>query len=135
MTKDVQIITADFVLPIEDPPFEQGGVAIAEGAILAIGSKEKLAQQFPRGNPTHFAQGVLLPGLINPHLIVDANALARRLNTWLDPNNEHFNFVEWLLTYAELKSQLQPEELSASIQSNLNSKHRHYHARRSKFLG
>ena len=44
----LQIHTAPWVVPVEGPLFADGGVAVEENRILAVGSREALQQRFPQ---------------------------------------------------------------------------------------
>lgn len=62
----LQIITAQWVLPIHQAPIEQGFVAIRDGKILAVGPLSELPHEWTAEAPQ---PGTLLtPGLINTHL-------------------------------------------------------------------
>jgi len=50
------------VLPVEGAPIEHGGVAVADGRIVAVGPAEELDGEVER-----FAKAVILPGFVNAH--------------------------------------------------------------------
>jgi 5-methylthioadenosine/S-adenosylhomocysteine deaminase len=57
----VTVLSADWVLPIEGEPIENGAVAIAGGRIEAVGTAEEL------GEGTRFEDAAIIPGFVNAH--------------------------------------------------------------------
>src|SRR4029450_3910774 len=56
-----RVLSADWVLPVEGGPIENGAVAIEEGRIAAVGSAHGL------GAGTHYPDAVIAPGFVNAH--------------------------------------------------------------------
>jgi cytosine/adenosine deaminase-related metal-dependent hydrolase len=56
-----QVLSADWVLPIEGPPIEQGAVVIENGRIAAVGAGAEL------GFGTHYEDAAIIPGFVNAH--------------------------------------------------------------------
>ena len=56
-----RVVSADWVLPIEGPPIEDGAVAIEAGRIAAVGTSEEL------GEGTRYDDSVIVPGFVNAH--------------------------------------------------------------------
>jgi len=56
-----RVVSADWVLPIEGPPIEDGAVAIEDGRIAAVGKSEEL------GEGTRYDDSVIVPGFVNAH--------------------------------------------------------------------
>jgi cytosine/adenosine deaminase-related metal-dependent hydrolase len=57
----VNVYSADWVLPIEGEPIENGAVGVESGRIAAVGTSDEL------GEGTSFEDAVILPGLVNAH--------------------------------------------------------------------
>ena len=57
----VDVLSADWVLPISGPPIENGAVAIEAGRIAAVGTASEL------GLGTHYEGAAILPGFVNCH--------------------------------------------------------------------
>jgi cytosine/adenosine deaminase-related metal-dependent hydrolase len=57
----VTLYSADWVLPIEGEPIEDGAVAVENGRIAAVGTTDEL------GEGTRFEDSVILPGFVNAH--------------------------------------------------------------------
>jgi cytosine/adenosine deaminase-related metal-dependent hydrolase len=55
------VISADWVLPVEGAPIENGAVAIEDGRIEAVGTVEEL------GEGTRYPDAVIAPGFVNAH--------------------------------------------------------------------
>jgi cytosine/adenosine deaminase-related metal-dependent hydrolase len=56
-----RVLSADWVLPIEGPPIEDGAVAIEDGRVVAVGRADEL------GSSTHYEDAVIVPGFVNAH--------------------------------------------------------------------
>src|SRR5438094_3456588 len=56
-----QVLSADWVLPVEGPPIECGAVAIEDGRIVGVGSAADL------GEGIHYEDSVIVPGFVNAH--------------------------------------------------------------------
>jgi cytosine/adenosine deaminase-related metal-dependent hydrolase len=57
----VNVLSADWVVPVEGPPIRDGAVAIEDGVIAAVGSREEL------GGGEHYPEAVILPGFVDAH--------------------------------------------------------------------
>ena len=55
------VLSADWVVPVERPPIEQGAVAVENGRIVAVGSAAEL------GSTAHYADAIIVPGFVNAH--------------------------------------------------------------------
>lgn len=62
----LQVITAQWVLPIGKAPIEHGFVAVAQGQIVAVGGLNELPSDWPRLTPE--LGSILTPGLVNAHV-------------------------------------------------------------------
>ena len=52
-----RVVSADWVLPIEGPPIEDGAIVIEDGLIAAVGTAEDL------GEGTRYDDAVIVPGI------------------------------------------------------------------------
>jgi aminodeoxyfutalosine deaminase len=57
----VIVLSADWVLPIEGHPIEDGAVAIEDGRIAAVGTAAEL------GEGMRFEDAAIMPGFVNAH--------------------------------------------------------------------
>ncbi len=60
----MQLHTARWVVPIAGPPIGQGGVLVADGRVVEVGSAADLRS---RATSVSTYDGVLMPGLVNAH--------------------------------------------------------------------
>ena len=58
----MKVYSADWLLPVDGPPIENGGVAVHEGRIVAVGPAGEL-----EGPREHFAGAIIAPGFVNAH--------------------------------------------------------------------
>jgi cytosine/adenosine deaminase-related metal-dependent hydrolase len=56
-----RVLSADWVLPIEGPPIEDGAIVIENGLIAAVGAADNL------GEGTRYDDAVIVPGFVNAH--------------------------------------------------------------------
>jgi len=63
------ILRADWVVPVDGPPIADGAVEIADGRIVAVGPADG-------GEDGHYADSVILPGLVNAHTHLEYTAMA-----------------------------------------------------------
>ena len=57
----MNVVSADWVLPVEGAPIRNGAVAFEDGRIVAVGTVSEL------GAGTSYADAAILPGLVNAH--------------------------------------------------------------------
>ena len=70
------IVTADWVLPVCDPPIERGAVAVVGGVIADVGTLEQVVARRPDDLEVVELPGrVLAPGLVNAHTHLALSAL------------------------------------------------------------
>jgi cytosine/adenosine deaminase-related metal-dependent hydrolase len=97
----VQTLAADWVLPVEGPPIENGAVVIEDGRIEAVGPAEELGAADER-----FDDAVILPGFVNAHSHLEYAAYAGF--------GDGLPFVPWLLVHVERKLRIGQDETLAS---------------------
>jgi aminodeoxyfutalosine deaminase len=92
------ILRARTVLPISQPPIENGAVLISENRIRAVGSWADLqSQSHPREKFFDLGEVILLPGLVNAHCHLDYTDMAGQLPP---PKN----FTDWIPLILAAKS-------------------------------
>lgn len=94
------MLSADWVLPIEGPPIEDGAVAIEDGRIAAVGPADEL------GAGTHYDDAVLLPAFVNAHSHLEYAVYAGFGDSLTD-------FAEWIRLHTERKRRIGWEEYVA----------------------
>ncbi|MFL5919286.1 MAG: amidohydrolase family protein [Gaiellaceae bacterium] len=95
-----EVLSADWVLPIEGPPLERGAVAIEDGRIAAVGPVDAL------GSSTYFEDAVLLPGFVNAHSHLEYAVYAGFGDSLTD-------FAEWIRLHTERKERIGWDEYVA----------------------
>jgi cytosine/adenosine deaminase-related metal-dependent hydrolase len=88
-----RVLSADWVLPIEGPPIEDGAVAIEDGRIAAVGRAEDF------GIGTHYEDAVLLPAFVNAHSHLEYAVYAGFGDSLTD-------FAEWIRLHTERKRRI-----------------------------
>ena len=94
------MLSADWVLPIEGPPIEDGAVAIEDGRIAAVGSAADL------GDGTRYEDAVLLPAFVNAHSHLEYAVYAGFGDSVTD-------FAEWIRLHTERKRRIGWEQYVA----------------------
>lgn len=92
-----RVISADWVLPVEGAPIENGAVAIEDGRIAAVGKADEL------GAGTHYADAVLVPGFVNAHSHLEY-AVYGGFGDGLG------DFAEWITLHIQRKARIGWEE-------------------------
>jgi cytosine/adenosine deaminase-related metal-dependent hydrolase len=95
-----KVLSADWVLPIEGPPIEDGAVAIEDGRIAAVGRADEL------GTGTRYEDAVLLPAFVNAHSHLEYAVYAGFGDSLTD-------FAEWIRLHTERKRQIGWDEYVA----------------------
>ena len=95
----MDLLSADWVLPVEGPPIEQGAVAIEDGRIAAVGTIAEL------GRGPHFEEAVILPGFVDAHSHLEYAVYAGF--------GDGLPFAQWLLTHIERKARIGLPEMEA----------------------
>jgi 5-methylthioadenosine/S-adenosylhomocysteine deaminase len=95
----VTVLSADWVLPVDGEPIEDGAVAIEDGRITAVGRREDL------GEGERFADAAILPGLVNAHTHLEYAVYAGF--------GDGLAFGPWLRVHIERKSRIGWDEFVA----------------------
>jgi cytosine/adenosine deaminase-related metal-dependent hydrolase len=84
------VLSADWVLPIEGPPVENGAVAIEHGRIVEVGDASAL------GVTKHYSDAAIVPGFVNAHSHFEYAVYAGFGDALTD-------FAEWIRLHTERK--------------------------------
>jgi len=93
------VISADWVLPVEGAPIEQGAVAIENGLIAAVGTIDEL------GAGEHHPGSVIAPGFVNAHSHLEYAVYAGF--------GDGLEFAPWLELHMTRKRRLDHEDMVA----------------------
>jgi cytosine/adenosine deaminase-related metal-dependent hydrolase len=94
-----QILSADWVLPVEGPPIRDGAVALEGDRIAAVGPAAEL------GTGTRYEHAVIVPGFVNAHSHLEYAAYAGF--------GDGLPFVPWILEHIERKDRIGWDETLA----------------------
>jgi len=96
----VRVLSADWVVPVEGPPIEEGAVAIGEdGRIAAVGTSAEL------GEGERFPESVILPGFVNAHTHLEYAVYAGF--------GDGLPFGPWIALHVERKGRIDYDEMEA----------------------
>jgi cytosine/adenosine deaminase-related metal-dependent hydrolase len=95
----VRILSADWVLPVEGDPIENGAVAIEDGRIAAVGAAAEL------GEGERFPESAILPGFVNAHTHLEYAVYAGF--------GDGLSFGRWISTHVERKRRLDRPDMEA----------------------
>jgi cytosine/adenosine deaminase-related metal-dependent hydrolase len=91
MNPPLAIHRASWLLPISQPPLQDGGLVVGDGKIVAVGRFCDMARSHPHAVVINHPDAVLLPGLINAHTHLELSHLAH-----LARLPAPASFTEWL---------------------------------------
>jgi 5-methylthioadenosine/S-adenosylhomocysteine deaminase len=96
----MKIVSADWVVPVEDAPIRNGAVAIDDdGNIAAVGPVSEL------GEGTHYPECVILPGFVNAHSHLEYAVYAGF--------GDGLDFPTWIALHIERKQRIELEDMEA----------------------
>ena len=97
----MRVLSADWVVPVEGVPIEDGAVAIGEdGRIAEVGTAAEL------GEGERFPESVILPGFVNAHTHLEYAVYAGF--------GDGLPFGPWIALHVERKGRIGFEEMTAS---------------------
>ncbi|MCL1980526.1 MAG: amidohydrolase family protein [Proteobacteria bacterium] len=97
----VHIHCAAWVVPVDGAPIKNGGVAVGDGRLLAIGDRMRLCQQYPGATMRDHHRMVLTPALVNAHIHLELSHLAALAASPLDTT-----FTGWISQLLQLRDRL-----------------------------
>jgi cytosine/adenosine deaminase-related metal-dependent hydrolase len=96
----VEVISADWVVPVEGPPIEDGAIAIdGNGLIAAVGSRSEL------GEGEHYPEAVILPGFVDAHTHLEYEVYAGF--------GDGLGFGDWIGMHVARKARIDLEDMEA----------------------
>ncbi|GAA4917553.1 cytosine/adenosine deaminase-related metal-dependent hydrolase [Stackebrandtia albiflava] len=103
------IYRASVVLPVDSAPIRDGGVAVADGRITAVGPVALL----PRADEVVEFDGILTPGLVNAHTHLCFSAYA-------DHYGNGKEFFEWIQDFARRNPSMSAQDWYDSAQAGVD---------------
>lgn len=95
----MRILSADWVLPVEGEPIEDGAVAIEDGVVVAVGPAADL------GEGERFPEAAIVPGFVNAHTHLEYAVYAGF--------GDGQSFGPWIMTHVERKRRLDRGDMEA----------------------
>ncbi len=95
----VRILSADWVLPVEGEPIENGAIAIEDGRIAAVGTAAEL------GEGERFPDAAIVPGFVNAHTHLEYAVYAGF--------GDGLSFGPWIAMHIERKARLDRADMEA----------------------
>jgi cytosine/adenosine deaminase-related metal-dependent hydrolase len=96
----VEVVSADWVVPVEGPPIREGAVAFDDGVITAVGPRSELDEG------THYPESVILPGFVNAHTHLEYEVYAGF--------GDGLGFADWIGLHVQRKARIELEDMEAS---------------------
>ncbi|MBM7624832.1 cytosine/adenosine deaminase-related metal-dependent hydrolase [Sporohalobacter salinus] len=100
------ILTAQWVLPIEEEPISNGAIVIKEDYIEAVGKQDEIIDSYPEQKVKDLGSAIILPGLINIHTHLDY--------TVLRGENDDLSFLPWISNLVQKSRALTEREVLLS---------------------
>ena len=106
------ILTARYVVPVNQPPIRDGALLIEDACIQAVGSRTVLLKNHPQATRRDLGEAVLLPGLVNVHTHLELSILRGRV----PPGH---SFVDWVVRLLEEKRGLSWEAYATAVEEGM----------------
>ena len=100
----MNIISAEYVVPISSEPIENGAVAFEKDKIIAVGTIRELIEKFPEAAIENFGEAAILPGFVNAHSHLEITAMRGFVDEFDD------DFASWLLTLSKVRGEVLTDE-------------------------
>ncbi len=102
------ILAAKWILPITEPPIEDGAIAVRDGRIEGIGQRREFADAEDLGDC------IIMPGLINAHTHLELGHLRSTLD-------QPGDLVEWLLRIVASQHDMSQEQLRERTETSVRT--------------
>lgn len=117
----MEIISAKYLVSMEEEPLFDGAIAVENGEIIDTGLEEALLKRYPDASHEDYPRHALLPGLVNAHTHLD---LTNHKNFPFDPVRSHaveVSFVDWLLSTIDYRKASSVSKLKTSVEEGIES--------------
>src|SRR5262245_52618526 len=102
---DVELLRAEWIVPVDRAPIRDGRVAVRGGRIAWVGAAGEAGE--PQGRLRDLGHGVLLPGLVNAHAHLELSHLPGAVDA-------HAGFVPWVRSLVGRRGQDADETVRAA---------------------
>jgi cytosine/adenosine deaminase-related metal-dependent hydrolase len=99
----MKLFCCRYILPILSPALEQGGMAVDQGRIVAVGPAAELRRRYPHAEEVNLGEGILLPALVNAHTHLELSDFPQWAAAVNEPPLEQGGFTDWLLRLIRVK--------------------------------
>ncbi len=106
------ILTARYLLPVNQPAINDGALLIQGGRIRAVGSRALLLKNHPEATWRDLGETIVLPGLVNVHTHLELSTLRGQV----PPGR---SFVDWVLRLLERRQGLSPEGYASAVEGGI----------------
>lgn len=110
----MQVLSAEWVLPVASPPVRDGAVAIEEGKIAWVGARRELPSRFLRAPLRAHPRSLILPGWVNAHTHLNLTAALGMVPGTGD------RFADWIRNLIRLREQWPPQIVERSTVAGLD---------------
>ena len=107
----MNLLSADYVLPILSAPIKDGAVAIDGAVIVAVGTLHDLAGQYSEAKHESFGEAAIVPGFVNFHSHLEITAMRGFLDSV-----EH-DFAGWLLKLNATRAKLSAQDIETAARA------------------
>jgi len=97
--RDVRVLSADWVVPVEGPPIRDGAIAIEDGVIVAVAAATEI------GEGERYRDAVILPGFVNAHSHLEYAVYGGF--------GDGLSFGPWIARHVERKARIDLEDMKA----------------------
>ena len=107
-----QLLLADLVLPVDEPPIPDGAVWVVDGRIASVGPRAITEAVTPASvQRRRFADAALIPGFVNTHAHLELSSMVGQIPR---PVEHHEDFTDWIKHVLEIRETWGPAEFDAS---------------------
>jgi aminodeoxyfutalosine deaminase len=107
---DVELLRAEWIVPVDRPPIRDGCVALRGGRIVWVGAAGEADQ--PNGQIRDLGHGVLLPGLVNAHAHIELSHLRGAVES-------NGGFVPWVRSLVGRRGQDAEDAVRAAAEQEI----------------
>ncbi|HJR91776.1 MAG TPA: amidohydrolase family protein [Acidimicrobiia bacterium] len=106
------IHTASAVVPVAGPPLFEGAMAVRDGIIDGVGSRDKILAAHPRAEVIDW-DGVMIPGLVNAHTHLQYSSFVEVGST------QHPTYVKWSERFVDEYEAREGEDWAATARQGV----------------
>jgi 5-methylthioadenosine/S-adenosylhomocysteine deaminase len=101
-----EVYAADHVVPVGAPPLRGGAVAVADGAIVAVGTRAEVLNAHPEARVEELGSAILLPALVNAHTHLEYATYGGF--------GDGMTFGPWIADHVARRPRLEPGDVEAA---------------------